>query len=333
MAPIGGRPRNSSSIERLFRGRAFDATWAESHASRNFPVKKFLRFFSWLAVSAIGAGAALAEPASGRIVAYPRFQSQFVAPREVDVWLPPGYDATPGARYPVIYMQDGQNLFDPAKSYTGVAWGVDRAIDRMIEAGRTQGAVIVGIWNTGLTRSAEYMPEKAVSIRDIKEVPNSYGPVSHPIISDLYLKFMVRELKPFVDRTFRTQADAAHTFAMGSSMGALISAYAVVEYPRVFGGAACLSTHWPAGDGAVIDYLGAHLPDPATHRFYFDHGTETLDSHYAPFQERMDEVMKAHGYREGVSWVSRVFPGADHSESSWSRRVEIPLGFLLGAKG
>ena len=291
-----------------------------------------LNFFPWLAASIIAAGSAKAVPASGRIVNYASFASRFVAAREVDVWLPPGYDASPGARYPVIYIQDGQNLFDPAKSYAGIAWGVDKAMERMIAEGRSQGAILVGIWNTGLTRPAEYVPAKAVPESDIRDVPNSYSPVSHAIVSDLYLKFLVLELKPFVDRTYRTEPGAAHTFVMGSSMGALISAYAVAEYPGVFGGAACLSTHWLAGDGAVITYLGEHLPDPASHRIYFDHGTETLDSKYAHFQERMDAIMKAHGYREGVSWTSRVFPGADHSEASWSKRVEIPLCFLLDCK-
>jgi predicted alpha/beta superfamily hydrolase len=164
-------------------------------------------------------------------------------------------------------------------------------------------------------------------------VPNAYATQSHPIVSDLYLKFLVRELKPFIDRTYRTQSGQAHTFLMGSSIGALISAYGVAEYPWVFGGAACLSTHWLAGDGAVIDYLQGHLPDASDHRFYFDHGTETLDAQYGPYQLRMDAVMKGHGYKQGVSWETRIFPGADHSEASWGRRVEVPLSFLLGLRG
>ena len=117
---------------------------------------------------------------------------------------------------------------------------------------------------------------------------------------------------------------------MGSSMGGLISAYALTEYPQVFGRAACVSTHWPAGYGAAIDYFGKHLPDPATHRLYFDHGTATLDAAYAPYQQRMDQAMQQAGYRNGVNWVSREFPGADHSEKSWRKRVEVPLRFLLG---
>jgi len=116
---------------------------------------------------------------------------------------------------------------------------------------------------------------------------------------------------------------------MGSSMGGLVSAYAMAEYPRVFGGAAALSTHWPAGDGCVVDWLAAHLPDPGTHRFYFDHGTRTLDAAYAPYQSRMDAAMRKGGYIDGRNWKSRVFDGADHSEKSWHARLDVPLQFLL----
>ena len=113
-------------------------------------------------------------------------------------------------------------------------------------------------------------------------------------------------------------------------MGGLISAYAVAQYSQVFGGAACLSTHWPIADGAVIPYLAAHLPDPETHKFYFDHGTATLDAQYAPYQDKMDAAMPAAGYIQGKNWISRTYPGADHSEKSWSARIDVPLEFLLG---
>jgi hypothetical protein len=113
-------------------------------------------------------------------------------------------------------------------------------------------------------------------------------------------------------------------------MGGLISAYAISEYPKVFGGAGCLSTHWPAGDGAVIDYLKKSLPDPKTHKFYFDFGTETLDAQYEPYQLRANAVMKQSGYVEGDNWITKKFVGDDHSERSWSKRVDVPLQFLLG---
>ena len=113
-------------------------------------------------------------------------------------------------------------------------------------------------------------------------------------------------------------------------MGGLISCYAVTEYPTVFGGAGCVSTHWPVADGALIDYMKAHMPDPKTHRFYFDHGTATLDALYGPYQKRADEVMRAAGYRDGVSLKTVVIDGAEHNETAWRARMDGALTFLLG---
>jgi predicted alpha/beta superfamily hydrolase len=149
--------------------------------------------------------------------------------------------------------------------------------------------------------------------------------------ADAYLRFLVDELKPFVDATYRTLPGRDDTFVMGSSMGGLISLYALCEYPQVYGGAGCLSTHWPAGDGIVIDYLAETLPPPGHHKIYFDYGTETLDAQYEPYQRRADQVMRAAGYTEGVEWMTRRFDGAAHDEAAWQARVHVPLEFLLGA--
>jgi glycosidase/predicted alpha/beta superfamily hydrolase len=267
---------------------------------------------------------------AGRVEKQVSFLSRFVAPREIDVWLPPGYDENPAERYPVIYMHDGQNLFDPTISYGGRSWEVDRAMCRLIQAGKTRGAIIVGIWNTGATRAAEYMPQKAVATGEVQLAPGMPALPASAIQSDAYLKFLVGELKPYIDRTYRTQPEAVHTSIMGSSMGGLISAYAIAEYPDVFGGAGCVSTHWPAGDGIAIDYFAKHLPRPGRHRLYFDFGTATLDAGYEPYQQRMDAALRAAGYTENKDWTTRKFPGAEHSEKSWRARVEIPFLFLLG---
>src|ERR1035437_542429 len=248
---------------------------------------------------------------------------------DVNFALPPGYDQNSSAKYPVLYMHDGQNLFDPHLSYTGVPWGVDKAIARLSSEGNIRAAIVVSIWNTP-KRFGEYMPQKAVSVTNTAQLPGIPIPTHDEIVSDNYLKFIVEELKPFIDAHYRTLPGRADTFIMGSSMGGLISAYAVAEYPKVFGGAACLSTHWPIADGAVVTYLRAHLPDPNTHRFYFDHGTATLDAQYAPYQDRMDAAMEAAGYTEGKNWISRTYSGADHSERSWNARIDVPLQFLLG---
>ena len=112
-------------------------------------------------------------------------------------------------------------------------------------------------------------------------------------------------------------------------MGGLISIYAAAEYPDVFGRVGAVSTHWPVGGGLVIDWLADHLPDPATHRLWFDHGTATLDAQYAPYQQRMDRVLREAGYVEGDNWVTRVYEGAEHNEAAWRARMDEVLVFLL----
>ena len=268
---------------------------------------------------------------SGRLVSYRNFPTNLVLPREVDVWLPPGYDENKTMSYPVVYMQDGQNLFDPDLTMWHKTWAIDKAMVALISSGKTPPAIIVGIWNTP-SRTGEYMPQKAAAaagVVDSSKISNMPGPSTGAIVSDNYLKFLVSEVKPFVDAHYRTAPGRATTFIMGSSMGGLISIYAISEYPDIFGGAACLSTHWPASDGATVTYLKDHLPNPENHRIYFDFGTETLDSNYEPYQNRVDAMMLARGYRQGVNWVTRKFPGAEHSETSWAARVDVPLQFLL----
>ena len=148
--------------------------------------------------------------------------------------------------------------------------------------------------------------------------------------SDRYLQFLVQELKPFVDSNYRVIPDQAHTFVMGSSMGGLISLYAISEYPDVFGGAGCLSTHWSAGEHELVSEMAKGLPDPKTHKLYFDHGTEWVDADYEHYQNQMDEYLRAAGYVEEQNWITRKFVGAGHSEAAWRERVHIPLSFLLG---
>ncbi|HEV8695641.1 MAG TPA: alpha/beta hydrolase-fold protein, partial [Lysobacter sp.] len=135
--------------------------------------------------------------------------------------------------------------------------------------------------------------------------------------------------KPFIDTHYRTKTKRADTFVMGSSMGGLISLYAAAEYPNVFGGVGAVSTHWPIGDGGVIDWLSTHLPNPRSHRIYYDFGTATLDAQYEPYQRRMDALMRANGYVEGRDWITRKVEGAEHNERAWRDRVDVPLVFLL----
>jgi predicted alpha/beta superfamily hydrolase len=266
---------------------------------------------------------------TGTVKRHAAFASKLVEPRNVDVWLPPGYDREPKKRYAVLYMHDGQNLFDPATSYGGVDWGVDEVMTMLIAEGEVRETIVVGVWNSP-KRFLEYMPQRAVPNGDASTIEGIPAEMKGPILSDAYLKFLVHELKPFVDATYRTRTGRDDTFVMGSSMGGLISLYALCEYPKVFGGAGCVSTHWPAGDGIVVEYLKKSLPRAGSHKIYFDFGTETLDAKYEPFQMRADDVMRRAGYRENRDWMTRKFTGAEHSERSWRQRVDVPLIFLLG---
>jgi predicted alpha/beta superfamily hydrolase len=284
-------------------------------------------------VAATGAELPAATPVTGpgvtgQVLRYASMPSVHVASRNVDVWLPPGYGKDPGQRFPVLYMHDGQNLFDPAASYDGVDWAVDEAMMQLIEQGEVREAIVVGIWNTP-QRFQEYMPQRAVQGAKKIRMPG-FDIRAEDVISDRYLAFLVTELKPFIDSTYRTLPDRANTTIMGSSMGGLISQYAMSRYPDVFGGAGCVSTHWPAGKGIALDDFAAHLPDPATHRYWFDFGTATLDASYEPYQQRADEILRKAGYVEGQNWITTKFEGAEHSEKAWRLRVDQPLRFLIG---
>jgi predicted alpha/beta superfamily hydrolase len=266
---------------------------------------------------------------TGTVVRFAAMPSNHVAPRNVDVWLPPSYGKDPAQRYPVLYMHDGQNLFDPATSYGHVDWAVDEAMTKLIAEGAVREAIVVGVWNTKRRRD-EYMPQRPVHGKIKFNVPGAEDLDAADIISDRYLEFLVKELKPFIDATFRTLPGRADTVVMGSSMGGLISQYAMSQYPDVFGGAGCVSTHWPAGNGIALDDFAVHLPDPATHKYWFDYGTATLDALYEPYQQRADEILRKAGYVEGQNWITRKFEGAEHSEKAWRLRVDQPLVFLLG---
>jgi enterochelin esterase-like enzyme len=264
--------------------------------------------------------------------------------RPVDIWLPEIADKN--RRYDVLYMHDGQMLFDSSMTWNKQVWDVDDIITRLRNENKIREVIVVGIWNNDKSRHADYFPQKAFELlrKEHKELiysaarSNGYSIFNdYAIRSDDYLKFLVREVKPLIDSLYPTNSSMENTFIAGSSMGGLISLYAICEYPEVFGGAACLSTHWPGiftmdnnpVPEAFVQYLQQHLPDPKTHKIYFDHGDQTLDALYPPLQKRVDEVMKSKGFT-GQNWKTLSFPGEDHSEKAWNKRFDIPLIFLLG---
>ena len=266
---------------------------------------------------------------AGTLEHFEFFYSKYTDFRNVAVWFPPGYEDQSDIRYPVLYMHDGQNMFDNSASFSGESWRIDLAITRLMSEEKIVGAIVVGVWNSSI-RWRDYMPQKPYEAPAFHERhPDFLELAGGSPTSDAYLKFLVEELKPFIDKKYRTLPDRQNTFVMGSSMGGLISLYAISEYPQVYGGAGCISTHWFIGGNELVDEMAHLLPDPSDHKLYFDFGTETLDSEYEPYQRRMDEHLRRAGYRENVNWVTLKFEGAEHSERSWRERVHIPLKFLL----
>lgn len=277
-------------------------------------------------------------PPAERVIRIPDFQSEFVNARHIDVWLPIEYEADTSRRFPVIYMHDGQNLFDPKASYIGEAWEVDSVLTALTAQGKIEPHIVVGIWNTA-DRFVEYAPQQPFEQMTTEEQQiyyDKWGSSNVPFAADKYLRFMVEELKPRIDGRFRTLPEAEHTAVMGSSMGGLISAYAIATYPNVFSKAACFSTHWPldnlpdefAYTRSLGRYLTEHLPDSNGVQIYFDYGDQGLDAMYEPHQMVIDSFMQAKGYTDS-HWLTQGFPGHHHSEIYWRQRFAIPAVFLL----
>jgi enterochelin esterase-like enzyme len=297
----------------------------------------FVFFFSWFHQYG-----QIIEVAHGKLELYKDFPSQYVKPRDIAVWLPENYSQK--KKFSVLYMHDGQMLFDAEQTWNKQEWGVDETISKLIKQEEIQNVIVVGIYNSVETRHHEYFPQKPFESLHKKEkeivtealIQNGRINETFEPFSDLYLKYLVEEVKPFIDKTYSIRKDQSTTFIAGSSMGGLISLYAVCEYPEVFGGAACLSTHWPGIFStennpipeAFYTYLKAKLPPPQTHKIYFDYGTATLDALYEPLQKKVDEIMVSKNF-SSTQWLTLKFEGEEHSENAWKKRLSIPLLFLL----
>jgi predicted alpha/beta superfamily hydrolase len=270
------------------------------------------------------------------IVRHADFGSDNVINRHIDVWLPRGYHDS-DKDYKVIYFHDGQNLYNPEwVYYTQTDWGIDETLQRLIDEVEVEDAIVVGIWSTP-ERMREYYPAPFYDTipDDRRKILESF--LTGDSASAEYLRFIVDELKPFIDANYRTRPGREDTSLMGSSLGGLISYYGLVSYPEVFSAAACVSTSWPwtmdiddpASKAALVDYLSKAIPPPGDSRFYFDFGTLEMDGDYGVYQSVVDDVFRSLGYEHGPLWQSHRFEGVDHNEQAWRKRVHIPLKFLL----
>lgn len=255
---------------------------------------------------------------TGDIRRHPKFGSRHVGPRDVLVYLPPGYEAQPERRYPVLYFQDGQNVFDATTSTIGVEWGVDEAAEKFIRSGFLPPFIVVAIASTG-ERVAEYTPA----------ADGRYGGGR----ADDYARFLIGELMPFVDATYRTRTGAAHTGVAGSSLGGILSLYLGLEHPDVFGAVACVSPSVWFADGDIVERVKASAgPGP---RVWLDMGTHEgrTPKDWKPSirgARRLRDALRKRGWREGTTLHYQEFEGAEHSERAWSARIEPILRFLMG---
>lgn len=224
------------------------------------------------------------------------------------VCLPVGYNES-DRRYPVLFLQDGQNLFDRAIAFGGEEWHADEAL--AAEAGRAD-AILVGIGNAGPQRVDEYSP-----FAD-ERLGGGRG--------DAYVAYVTDRVKPLIDATFRTHPEREHTFIGGSSMGALIALHAFLARPDIFGGVAALSPSLWFARRAIFGEL-RRAPFTGG-RVYADSGTREGPAMLLDMA-RLRHILLTSGYRKGVDLLIDIEPGGRHTESAWARRFPRALRFLL----
>ena len=306
-------------------------------------LKYWRRFFTWFLMllgfkSRSAAQNILQIDHPSFLTRYYGFSSSYVANRNLEIWLPESYATSGDKRYPVLYWQDGQNLFDPAVSYNHNPLRMDESVLELSAAHMILDCIIIGIWNTD-NRFLEYMPNRfynALPTSKRKIIKKEYG--GEPM-GDNYLKFLTRELKPYIDSNYRTLTDKLNCYIGGASMGGLISFYGLLEFPQIFGGAICISTHWPISvrrnykeiPESYFRIIEESKNNLVGSKLYFDHGTENIDAWYSPYQLRMDQILYS-VYQGSSEYLSLKFEGKSHSELDWRERLGIPLEFLLSPR-
>ena len=257
---------------------------------------------------------------TGNIKRHRRFSSEVLGnQRDVLVYLPPGYRRSLRRRYPVLYLQDGQNVFDAATSFAGVEWGVDETAERLIRQKRIEPLIIVAIANMGEERVHEYAPTRGVIDAKAKRKKRSRG------LARLYGHFLMDELKPNIDRKYRTKPGAEFTGLGGSSLGGLVTLAIGILYPRAFSRLIVMSPSiwW---DDFTIYRLVDSIEQKPPLKIWLDTGTAEPGWEQArELRDRLSE--KGWKLRDDLQYMEAK--GADHSEAAWAARVDPALRFLF----
>lgn len=240
-------------------------------------------------------------------------------PRDVVVYLPPNYDAPDAAetRYPVLYLNDGQNLFNEATSFAGVEWRLDEALQQLIANGEVPAMIVVGIYNTD-NRDAEYTP----AVRT-ESIPADADAAASPASFAGYATFVTNELKPMIDKRYRTLPGREHTAVGGSSLGGLTGLALAMQSPEAFGRVVALSPHLRVADRPLAEALDAELLAALSDtRVYLDMGDAATDNYPQPEQAVADaEAFAAALDSAGVEHTFNIVPGGTHHEPDWSARI------------
>jgi predicted alpha/beta superfamily hydrolase len=257
---------------------------------------------------------------TGNIKRHRAFPSRILGNRrDVLVYLPPGYRRLSLRRYPVLYLHDGQNVFDAATSFAGVEWGVDETAQRLIHRKLIEPLIIVAVANIGQERIHEYAP-----------TPGVIEPKHHPKrrsrgLAHVYGQFLIKELKPFIDKKYRTMADAEFTGLGGSSLGGLATLAIGILYSEVFTRLMVMSPSIWWDDYAIFRLVGI-LGEKLPLKIWLDTGTQEPGWEDA---RNLCAYVIDKGWRLGVDLNYLEVKDADHSEAAWSARVEPALRFLF----
>jgi predicted alpha/beta superfamily hydrolase len=253
---------------------------------------------------------------SGQLRKYDSFRSKFLRnQRDIVVYVPPDYDRQPERRYPVLYLHDGQNLFDAATAFNGQDWHVAQTADYAISAGLVEPLIVVGLYNTGKTRLREYTPTS---------VPRLGGGRA-----DRYAKFLIEEVKPVVDRDYRTRQEAVQTGIGGSSLGGLVSIYLGLKFSSVFGKIAALSPSVWWNQRMILRFAQAAPVEPRP-RIWLDIGTRE-GPRIVDDVEKFRDVLLSKGWQHDRDLHYERVEGAEHNEAAWAARVGPFLQFLFPA--
>jgi predicted alpha/beta superfamily hydrolase len=256
----------------------------------------------------------LAAAGPGLLHKHENFSSRFVSKkRDVIVYTPGIYEKRPDLRFPVLYLEDGQNLFDAATSFIpGMYWHVGETTDGLLAQGAIQPLIIVGIYNTD-KRLAEYTPTRDKKLGGGR--------------ADKYGRMLVEELKPFIEKNYRALPEAANTGLGGSSLGGLLTVYLGLKYPQVFGKLAVLSPSVWWNQRAILDFV-ASAPVEFRSRIWLDVGTKEASNTLKNVTDLHDALVQR-GWHDNQDIHFEVIPDGQHNEEAWARRVSPFLQFLF----